>query len=583
MERYLVTTAIKETWKYNSPLVFLGDWCLSLGDKEQLTGVDYVVQDYHWNDRDVLYQDYLYLKKLHKNLIVCVADELNSYHGCEHSVRYWEIVAGPWLMIFTQSVYDRWKSIDNVVKNYKINGTCQVEAEIPPPYNFLDFHDMAASDYWNHYIFSKIINYVKLDCTIEKTKLNQSYKAKKNPNNTISKFKLKSKKIIEKTLHYFDFFSIFNKVFFVGSGFSVLNQTKLLIKLRQMPVYIAKSPNLGKNGDFYERKKCINFNIKPANNFENFLEEILSEQIPLKYVEGYSDTLHCVKKIWWPKSPKVVFTSANSIFDDFFKIWVASKVEKETKLVVGQHGGLFGAGKWETTEDHDISISDKYFSWGWESKGVRPLPSQKIINLNCCFPYNKQGCLLHVLGAVPRYSRRMFSATISSQMLKYIDEQILFISLLDEKIRGDLKLRSLDNEYGWNEIDRIKAYHPNLAQCHVDKMRNSMKSARLFIGTMNTTAPLEALAVNMPTILFWNPGHWELRECAIEDYDNLKKVGILHDTPESAAKMVNKIWDDPASWWWSNDTQKVRTQFCYKFARMSNDWSSQWQGVIKKL
>ena len=65
MERYLITTAIKETWRYDPPLVFLGDWCLSIGDKEQLTGVDYVIQDYHWNDRDVLYQDYLYLKKLY--------------------------------------------------------------------------------------------------------------------------------------------------------------------------------------------------------------------------------------------------------------------------------------------------------------------------------------------------------------------------------------------------------------------------------------------------------------------------------------------------------------------------------------
>ena len=261
MERYLITTAIKETWRYDTPLVFLGDWCLSIGDKEQLTGVDYVIQDYHWNDRDVLYQDYLYLKKMYKNLIVCVADELNSYHGCEHSVRYWEIIVGPWLMIFTQSVYDRWKSIDNVVKNYKISGTCQVEVKTPLPYNFSDFHNMAASDYWNHYIFTKIINYIKLDCMVDKFKLDQLYKAKENQRNSISKFKLKCRNIIEIILHYFDFLSIFNKVFFIGSGFSVSNQTKLLIKLGQIPVYIAKSPNLGEKDGLYRRNKYINFNI----------------------------------------------------------------------------------------------------------------------------------------------------------------------------------------------------------------------------------------------------------------------------------------------------------------------------------
>ena len=583
MERYLITTAIKETWRYDTPLVFLGDWCLSIGGKEQLTGVDYVIQDYHWNDRDVLYQDYLYLKKLYKNLIVCIADELNSYHGCEHSVRYWEIIVGPWLMIFTQSVYDRWNSIDNVAKNYKISGTCQIEDEIPTPYNFSDFHNMAAGDYWNHYIFTKIIKHIKLNCAIEKLKPDQLYKTKQKSRNSISNFRFKNK--VEKILHFFDFLSIFNKVFFVGSYFSIANQTKLLIKLGQVPTYIQKSPNLNEKDNLYKykRKKYVNFKINPENDFERFIEGVLPEQIPLIYVEGYSDMLCRVQKIWWPKSPKVVFTAANSIFDDFFKLWVASKIEKGTKLVIGQHGGLFGAGKWEATEDHDIAISDKYFSWGWRGKGVRPLPSQKMINLNRSFSYNKKGCLLHVLGAVLRYSLRMFSATISSQMLKYIDDQILFIGLLDETIRGDLKLRSLDNEYGWNEVDRIKAHYPSLDQCHAKKIYRSMKSARLFIGTMNTTAPLEALAVNMPTILFWNPDHWELRERAMEDYDNLRKVGILHDTPESAAKMVNKVWDDPESWWRSDDTQKVRTEFCHKFVRMSHDWNSQWRDAIKNL
>jgi len=430
MKRYLITTAIKETWKYDTPLVFLGDWCLSIDDQKQLLDVDYVIQDYHWNDRDVMYKDYLYLKIFYRKLIKCVADQLNSYHGSEHSLRYWEIIVGPWLMMFTQSVYDRWMSIDHVVNDYKISGTCQVEGENPLPYDFSDFHNMASSDYWNQYIFTKIINFIKLDCTIYKSKITHPYKAKINQSKFIYGLKLKSKNIIEKILHNFDFLSKLNKVFFIGSYFSVVNQTKLLIKLGQVPIFIQKSPNFGKKSYSHRKNNKINFDIFPENDFEDFIENVLSEQIPTVYVEAYIDTLNNVQKIWWPKSPKIVFTAANSIFDDLLKIWVASKVEKGTKLIIGQHGGLFGTGKWEVTEDHDISISDKYVSWGWSGNGVEPLPSQKMINLNRAFSYNKQGCLLHVLGAVPRYSIRMFSATISSQMLRYIDEQIIFINLL---------------------------------------------------------------------------------------------------------------------------------------------------------
>ena len=134
-----------------------------------------------------------------------------------------------------------------------------------------------------------------------------------------------------------------------------------------------------------------------------------------------------------------------------------------------------------------------------------------------------------------------------------------------------------------NEVERIKEHYPALVECNANKMQKSMKRARLFVGTMNTTAFLEALAVNMPTIIFWNPSYWELRECTIDDYNNLKKVGILHDSPESAAEMAHKVWDDIDSWWWRSDTQKARAEFCFKFARMSSDWDDQWFDALKNV
>jgi putative transferase (TIGR04331 family) len=585
MKRYLITTGIKETWRFDEPLVFLGEWCLSLEDKEQLKNTDYVVQDYHWNDRDAMYKDYLYLKKFHEKLIVHITKGLNSYHGSEHSIRYWRIVVGPWLIFFTQSVYDRWESINKVAESYSISETCQVKTINTVPYDFSDFHNMAAGDYWNHYIFTEVMNYIKLDCKVNKIELDQVCKAKINIGYSLSKLKLLAKNLIKRQMHFFDFLSRFNKFFFIGSYFSILNQVRLAIKLRQIPVYLVQSQSVDKKKylNKHKHKRDIKFDIYPENDFEKFLEEILVKQIPLIYLEEYSNTLDRIKNISWTRSPEVVFTAGNTIFDDFFKIWVALKVEKGTKLIAGQHGGVYGSGKWESSEDHDILISDKYFSWGWDAKGVKPLPAQKMINFNSSLSYDKQGGLLHVLGAFPRYSIRMFSVPMSSQMLGYVDDQLLFISLLDEFIRRKVVLRGLINGYGWNEVGRIKIRYPKLAECSAKKMLKSMKKARLFVGTTNTTGFLEALAANMPTIIFWNPDHWELREGAIDDYDNLKKVGILHDSPELAAEMVHKVWNDIDSWWYRDDTQKARTEFCFKFARMSPDWGDQWLDAIKNV
>jgi putative transferase (TIGR04331 family) len=72
--------------------------------------------------------------------------------------------------------------------------------------------------------------------------------------------------------------------------------------------------------------------------------------------------------------------------------------------------------------------------------------------------------------------------------------------------------------------------------------------------------------MNMPTIIFWNPNHWELREGIQPFFDLLKEVGIYHETPESAAKQINKIWGAIDNWWFDSRTQLARLKFCEKFA-----------------
>ena len=65
--------------------------------------------------------------------------------------------------------------------------------------------------------------------------------------------------------------------------------------------------------------------------------------------------------------------------------------------------------------------------------------------------------------------------------------------------------------------------------------------SRLSVCTYNATTVLEILVSNFPTIIFWNPTLFELRDSAQPYYDELRKASILHDTPESAAIKVNEV------------------------------------------
>ena len=95
-----------------------------------------------------------------------------------------------------------------------------------------------------------------------------------------------------------------------------------------------------------------------------------------------------------------------------------------------------------------------------------------------------------------------------------------------------------------------------------------LKKTRIYISTYNATTYLESLSLNFPTIMFWNPKHWELRDSALPYFEKLKSVGIFHETPESAARQMEAVWHDVAGWWQSAEVQVVRQEFCECYAHI---------------
>ena len=56
------------------------------------------------------------------------------------------------------------------------------------------------------------------------------------------------------------------------------------------------------------------------------------------------------------------------------------KTEEGAKLIIGQHGGNFGMTPMAIHESHQIKISDKWLSWGWDdpkNKKIIPIGNFK--------------------------------------------------------------------------------------------------------------------------------------------------------------------------------------------------------------
>jgi putative transferase (TIGR04331 family) len=114
-------------------------------------------------------------------------------------------------------------------------------------------------------------------------------------------------------------------------------------------------------------------------------------------------------------------------------------------------------------------------------------------------------------------------------------------------------------------------------------MYQQLNESRLCIGTYNSTTDLETLSRNFPTIVFFNTRHWELRESAKPFFEELREVGIYHETPQSAAAKVNEVYKDPMVWWNSPEVQAARKNFCQRFARTEENWIDEWKKRFKQL
>jgi putative transferase (TIGR04331 family) len=158
---------------------------------------------------------------------------------------------------------------------------------------------------------------------------------------------------------------------------------------------------------------------------------------------------------------------------------------------------------------------------------------------------------------------------VAGQWLRYFEDQCRFVDTLPDRIRRRLIVRLQQEDYGWQQKQRWKEHSPNI--CLDDgqaPIAPLMKKSRIYVSTYNATTFLESMAMNIPTIIFWNPDHWELRDSAVPYFERLKTVGIFHETPEGAAHKMTLVWDDVAAWWNSEPVQTVRKEFCYRYSRM---------------
>lgn len=373
--RTLITTADERTWpeEIKQPVLFLGEWCRRYSRKDVWEQLDAELAPYHWDDRKKLFRDYQHIQKLYENILAELSDKLNHIHSVEHSYRYWRILIGPWLGYFIQMLFDRWFMMKQVIEQTKI-ADCFVLERDPMSVvanDMTHFNKLFVGDDWNEAIYGQllvlcwgdVVNIKRVKgLAVDSETLRPASQGFKT---TLKEYAFKGLSLLFNMLSLKD-----DEYFFISTYLPLKINIKLQLRLGQLPKKWRSDPIIITKPDIKKRlwKLGRGRDKSESSSFEVIVRQLISQHLPIVYLEGYKRLVTQADMLGWPNKPKAIFTCSAYSGDDIFKAWAAEKIEIGIPLVIGQHGGHMGMNPFAFHEEHQITISDKWLSWGWSDK-----------------------------------------------------------------------------------------------------------------------------------------------------------------------------------------------------------------------
>jgi putative transferase (TIGR04331 family) len=560
-------------------VILIDEWCLTADFLKEMAnrGTVYNVNFSRLNDRSKYAEESVKIESYYEQMLVNVAQSLNSLHAVKKDLRYWRLLLGPALYTLVAHLYDRWSALLSVDKRaYKYIPHFECAGYRFTPEKLLDV-DPDSDDY-NHYLLANAAKYMQLNVeflTKERKAVNSALETRGNSSSVQIK---SSAPFASKVLQHAG--KLWNahrsrqnsKVFITKSYLPP--HVELLLSISLGATFAAHTISWDSSKTINkDARKSIRLGGRPSNSFEEYLCAMISKLIPKAYIEDYE----IVQNLWiernWPNRPEVIFTSTAFQFDEVFQHYAATMQETGTSLVVGQHGGVTGISKWSWGATHQLEISDKFLSWGKRSFRKNVEPSFVLTNLGRHIRYNSQSNeLLLVTVPMRRYPHKSNAWPVGfSQAKEFLNSQIQFNKTLKQEITRTLKLRipvKTDKHY---KSGFVNAWTSNFTNIKIDPSITSfwaeLKKARLLVYTYNSTGYLQSLSMNFPTIIFWDTENFESNDDFERALLNLEKVGIFFRKGVDAANHINIIWPNVLNWWQSYEVQAAVNQFCNEFAR----------------
>ncbi len=330
------------------------------------------------------------------------------------------------------------------------------------------------------------------------------------------------------------------------------------------------------------RLEAIDFGDSPL---ARSLSLLLPCDLPMSHFEGFAALGRFVRDRY-PRAPRAILSANAWYFDEAFKLWAVRAATNGTRLLGVQHGGGSGVNGQLPADEHEMTISDRYYSWGWTRSDTRarvvPMPSPKLLGIDAMPADNGLSGVLFVATVMPKHLPSL--PYTDAWFEDYLEWQRRFAVALDPSVRTHLRVRPHREDDGWGVADRWRAAAPEASIESWERLfYDSLRDARIFVVDHISTTWGEALGLGKPTVLFWDPKSYSIRPEAAPILDGLRRSGVLCDTPEHAAETLHRVYADVENWWDDPERQASVNAFREHFARTDSRGVEVWARELEAV
>ncbi len=523
-----------------------------------------------WEDRGALAAAALDCRRAFESLLPRLSGRLDEIHGETLGPRYWRIVLGPWLLYHLQQLEDRRRRADAFLAAGAPGLAAADTAGFETPRDTPEFLSLFPTERYNLQLLALCLRRAGASPAVAAAVPRPSAAGP----GVLRSLKAAAKRAVYGTARRLRRTDILTDgVYPLGRRHGELNRAcggGVWPLGDALPEHLRVAAGRG--------PARLSLQDLPGQGpLEALAVASLPSFLPALFLEGFPAARAYARRALG-KTPKTLLHSSGVYYDELYKLCAAEASLEGARLVGVQHGGQYGVALWSNAEWFERSVTDEYLTWGWtEDAKTVPLPMPWLSDAPDRTPVREEVLLVSTSGhAIPH---ELFAAPMGTQYRAFFGWRDRFLDALGPGGRTGTRVRLFPVDCGWGERPALTGRFPGL-RFDSGSFRASVSRSALVVTDHPGTVFLETLAWGIPGVHFWEDRVWASRPAAAAALEPLRRAGIVHGDPESAARQVAAVRADPASWWDAPATRAAREGFVRLYARADPDWAHRWAATL---